>query len=233
MNNKKIEYLAWDSDFFRKKIGRVLINNSDNLLNILEYAKKDGYQLIYAFGNQDFFVNEKKLKQFNGHLADRKVVYEKEIKVKVEQAAFISEYKSDKLIPELEQLAYISGEYSRFKLDKNFEEIDFYRMYKIWLKKHLKTDNIFVAKENDVIKGMMILRIDDKKGHLNLLAVSPDTRGKGYARALISACENKILSKGVSKVTLPTQLDNTQACNLYEKYGFKIEEIVNIYHFWL
>jgi len=233
MNKEKIQYLDWDSDFFNKKIGRVVVENSDDIAIILQEAKNIGYQLIYVFGNKNFFVDDKTLQQFNGHLADRKVVYEKKIETIQEQVPVVSEYTSAELTPELEKLAYASGEYSRFKLDKNFAEDDFYRMYKIWAEKHLSTDKVFVAKENGAIKGMMVLQIDAEKGHLNLLAVSPDARGKGYARALISVCENALLNQGISIVDLPTQLDNMQACKLYEKYGFQIKEITNIYHFWL
>ena len=236
MNNSKIEYLAWDSDFFMKKIGRISVENSDNLANILEEAKNVNYQLTYVFGNKDLFVSDKILKQFNGHLADRKVLYEKDVETVKKQVIFVSEYKDNKLNDELEELAYISGEYSRFKLDNNFEENDFYRMYKIWIEnsvKHLNTDNVFVAKEKDTIKGMVTLKVDAEKGHIGLIAVSPDMQGKGYGKALINACENELLSKGITKLEVPTQSNNIQACKFYEKCDFKIKEVTNIYHFWI
>jgi len=236
MSNKKLEYLAWDSDFFMKKIGRILVENSDNLTNILEDAKKTDYKLVYFFGKNDFFVDDKILKQFNGHLADIKVLFEKNIENEQKESIFISEYTSNELVPELEELAYISGEYSRFKLDKNFDKDDFYRMYKIWIENSVKrqnADNVFVAKENDIIKGMVTLKVEKEKGQIGLIAVSPDTQGKGYGKALISACESELWNKNILKLKVPTQLDNKQACDFYEKYSFQIKEITNTYHFWL
>jgi len=236
MINEKIEYLTWDSDFFKKKIGRVLAENSEEIINVFEEAKKDNYQLIYVFGNENLFVDEKILKQFNGHLADRKVLFKKNIESKKEQTSFVSEYTGNELTTELEQLAYESGKYSRFKTDKNFAENDFYRMYKIWIENSVKkqiADKVIVVKENDIIKGMVTLKIDSEKGDIGLIAVAPDTQGKGYGKVLISACENELLSKNIFKLEVPTQLANTQACRFYEKCGFEIKEITNIYHFWL
>ena len=236
MNNRKIEYLSWDSDFFNKKIGRILTENTDNLTQILEDAKSANYQLVYVFGNKDFFVAEEILTQFSGKLIDRKVSFEKNIENAQERPVFISEYTSNELTAELEELAYISGEYSRFKLDKKFETNDFYRMYKIWIENSVKrkiADNVFVAKENDTIKGMVTLKVGKEKGQIGLIAVSPDTQGKGYGKALISACENELLSKEVYKLEVPTQIDNQQACLFYEKCGFQVKDITNIYHFWL
>ena len=236
MNNPKIEYLAWDSDFFQKKVGRIVAENTDCIENLLNETKNNNYQLIYIFGKKDFFIDDKILKQFNGLLADRKILYEKEIFELVQSSPIVSEYKNKELISELEQLAYISGEFSRFKLDKNFDKNCFYRMYKIWMENSLKkqiADNIFVVKENDVINAMVTLKIDNKRGNIGLIGVSSNTQGKGYGKALINACENELLNKDISKLEVPTQYNNTQACKFYEKCGFKIKEITNIYHFWL
>ena len=233
--DNKIEYLAWDSDFFQKKIGQVSVDNSDNIINILEEAKKTGFQLIYLFGNSNFFVDKEILKQFNGKLVDIKVLFEKNLDINKIQTFVDLEYKSNILTSDLEQLAYISGEYSRFKLDKNFQKDDFYRMYKIWIEnsvKHKIADKVFVVKENDEIKGMVTLKIYSTRGHIGLLAIAPDSQGKGYGKMLISACENELLRKGIFKLEVPTQLHNS-AIKFYEKCDFLIEKVTNIYHFWL
>ncbi len=236
MNNTGINYLTWDSDFFGKKTGQVPVKNTNHIVSVLQRAKEAGYQLIYVFGNRDFFIDEKILKQFNGRLVNRRVLYEKRIGEIKAQPLIVSEYKSDKLTPELEQLAYESGKYSRFRLDENFTENDFYRMYKIWIENSLKrktADKVFVVEENGQIKGMITLKIMEKEGHNGLLAVLPGMKGKGYGKALISACESELLSKGIHKLKLPTQLENKQACKFYEKCGLQAKEITNVYHFWL
>jgi dTDP-4-amino-4,6-dideoxy-D-galactose acyltransferase len=94
-------------------------------------------------------------------------------------------------------------------------------------------DNVFVVKENDVIVGMIMLKIEGATGHLNLLAVAPEMQGRGYGKALINTCEKALFDKNIFNIELPTQVDNLPACKFYEKYGFKVKTITNIYHFWL
>ena len=236
MNNERIKYLAWDSDFFGEKTGRIYANDNNCLKEVLLKAQNDDYKLIYAFADKDFHIDKNILRQFNGHLADRKILYEKSIVNTKENMLFVSEYENNELLPELEQLAYGSGTYSRFKQDKNFQTDDFYRMYKIWIENSIKkqnADNVFIVKEGIDIKGMITLKTGQEKGGIGLLSVSPDSQGKGYGQALIIACENKLLNKGIFILDVPTQADNIQACKFYEKCGFQIKEIANIYHFWI
>jgi ribosomal protein S18 acetylase RimI-like enzyme len=232
----QIEYLTWDSDFFEIKTGRFFVKSPTCFERVLLEAQHLGYMLVYAFVEKDILIDESILKKFNGHLADRKIIYEKRIKEKVENPNFISEYTDDNLCLDLEQLAYESGKYSRFKLDKNLSKDYFYRLYKTWIEKSIKkqiADNVFVVKENNVIGGMVTLKVDNEKGHIGLIAVSPDSQGKGYGKALINACENQLIDKGISELDVPTQGDNIQACKFYEKCGFQIKETINIYHFWI
>ncbi|MDR0559103.1 MAG: GNAT family N-acetyltransferase [Prevotellaceae bacterium] len=236
MCKSAIKYLSWDSIFFNKKIGKIDITNLLNLSKLLKLAQQEDYKLIYVFDNKGFFVEENILRQYNGKLVDKKILFEKSLSVISDSPNSVVFYEEFDLTPELENLAYISGEYSRFKRDKNFAENDFYRMYKTWIEnsiKHQIAESVFIAKENGLIKGMATLKIDEKVGHIGLLAVSPDTQGKGYGKALIQACENEALTKKITTIEVPTQFDNRQACCFYEKCGFKIKSITDIYHFWL
>jgi len=242
MYNNQIEYLSWDSDFFLKKIGRLLITDVNNLESFLKEAITNGYQLIYVFGDKEFFIDNDILLKYNGKLIDKKIVYEKRITEAerrlptITMGINISEYINNELTEELEQLAYISGNYSRFKLDNNFKGNDFYRMYKIWMEKSIKhqiADNVFIATENKIIKGVVTLKKDGNKGNIGLISVSTDMQNKGYGKALILACENELWQKSIYKIEVATQAENIQACKFYEKSGFQIKEINNIYHFWL
>lgn len=236
MYNEQIEYLVWDSNFFKKKIGSIFVKNIDSLKEILKESTISGFQLVYVFCNNDLFVHDSVLGQYNGKLIDIKILYEKEIKILKEQSIFVSEYKNKELTTELELLAYEAGRYSRFKLDKNFEKNDFYRMYKIWIKEsleHQMADNVFVVKEDDIIKGMITLKDNNENGNIGLCAVSPDMQNRGYGKALVTTCENELYHKGIFKLDVPTQAGNINACKFYEKCGFYKKEITNIYHFWL
>jgi dTDP-4-amino-4,6-dideoxy-D-galactose acyltransferase len=234
--NQMIQHLQWDSVFFENKIGKIDFNKNTNLNELLNTAKNTGYQLIYGFCNENLFVEENILNHFNGKLVDRKVLFEKIAEKTKEQTVAVSEYNDDLITPELETLAYESGRYSRFYLDDNFSKEEFYKMYKIWIENSIKrqiADHVFVVEENNQIIGMVTLKIGEEKGEIGLMAISPDAQGKGYGRALLSVCEKQLKTNNILKLEVPTQLNNKNACMFYEKCGFSIKSITNIYHFWL
>ncbi|HEY5591532.1 MAG TPA: GNAT family N-acetyltransferase [Paludibacter sp.] len=234
----KLEYLSWDSDFFSKKIGRIncQIKNESELLSLLAKAKEEGYQLIYVFGNADLYFDQFFMDKNHAKLVDRKVLYTKSILSTNENTNTVQEYKDFVTTDELESLAYLSGAFSRFRLDNKFETEDFYRLYKTWITKSVSkdmADKVFVVREHDKVVGMVTLKIQQEVGEIGLIAVSESAQSKGYGKDLINTCINAIVSKGIHQIEVPTQMENIDACCFYEKCGFKIKSITNIYHFWL
>lgn len=242
-----IEYLSWDSDFFKKKTGKIVYNkksDAQSLKEILLRARKEEYQLVYVFSREDLYVNEDVLAAFNGRLVDRKIVYSQRLdnnthmedrQVEVDKVK-VYEYPFSSLDPELEKLAYLSGIYSRFRLDENFVEDDFFRLYKTWIEKSVTkeiADRVYVIKENDIITGMITLKYRECWSEIGLIAVSENVQKKGAGKVLLQKCFKDSLKNGVLEIKVPTQMENKLACTFYEKNGFKIETITNIYHFWL
>ena len=234
----KIDYCTWDSSFFNKKIGKIEYDQSPegDLIRLLQTAKEDGYQLIYVFGDEENFVPDAVLNQFNGRLVDRKCLYSRTINADDSCESNAIEYQLTELTYDLESLALLSGTHSRFRLDKGFDKADFYRLYAIWINRSLKkeiADKIFVVAESDKVMGMITMKINEDVGHIGLCAVSEAAQGKGYGGNLIKACVNELVSKKVYQLEVPTQMDNISACRFYEKCGFSIQSITNTYHFWL
>lgn len=234
----EIEYLDWDSNFFKKKIGKILEVNNDEVLlqNTLSKARKDGYELIYVFGSENLILNERTLSHYNGSLVDQKVLYEKSIVDSTELQTFALEYNSSTATEDIITLGYLSGKYSRYFIDKNFNPNDFYRLYKIWVEKsvsHEIANHVFCVYDNETAIGLVTLNSQAQKGTIGLIAVSEGIQGKGIGRALINACINKLVEQKVNTIEVPTQLSNQQACSFYEKCGFSVKSITTIYHFWL
>jgi len=234
----KIDYCTWDSSFFNKKIGKIEYDQSPegDLIRLLQTAKEDGYQLIYVFGDEENFVPDAVLNQFNGRLVDRKCLYSRTINADDSCESNAIEYQLTELTYDLESLALLSGTHSRFRLDKGFDKADFEQLYTIWMTRSLKkeiSDKIFVVAESDKVMGMITMKINEDVGHIGLCAVSEAAQGKGYGGNLIKACVNELVSKKVYQLEVPTQMDNISACLFYEKCGFSIKSITNTYHFWL
>lgn len=234
-----IEYLKWDSAFFQKKIGKIIWPNNNNitaLITLLKQAKKDGYNLIYCFGDESFYLDKAILSEFHGTLVDRKIIFEGTCNQPFSDCSKVEEYKNIESNDSLEKLAYSSGRYSRFKLEPYFNENDFKKLYKIWLLNSLNkkiADKIFVIKENTNIKGLITIGITANAGVIGLLAVDETMKGKGYGTQLINAVKKYLREASISCIEVATQLNNIVACNFYKKNGFSKKSTTNIYHFSL
>lgn len=232
-----IQYLNWDSVFFDIKTGRINFTSDLKLEDALRLAQNEGYKLIYVFGDKDFFLKNDLLERFNGKLVDRKIVFEKDIyNTNILDTTDIVEYKSTEINEALVELALESGKYSRFKLDKNFKNSDFERMYSVWITKSVEKKNadyVFVAKSENNIVGMITLTIENNYAHIGLIAILADQQGKGYGKKLMNKCIETAFINNCEKIQVPTQLDNNQACLFYKSCDFNEKNITNIYHFWL
>lgn len=233
-------YLQWDSQFFGLKIGKIVCNNenyTDELNQLVNLAKRANYSLLYVFSLEHILLNEKELFRNNALLVDRKIVYQLNINkkmIRIDDCIF--DYNKKKLSKDLLNLAYISGQYSRFLLDKKLPENAFENLYKAWIEKSLSkeiADKVFVAQINHKVIGFVTLKTKNEEGQIGLIAVSEQAQRQKIGSKLIDACILYLQEKSMYKLTVQTQLANTRACGFYENYGFKKELITNIYHFWI
>jgi len=236
MQPTEIKLMTWDTDFFQQKIGRIDCYDETELSSLLIQARKENYKLIYVFGNESLFPSQEVLSEFDGSLVDQKVIYENKKLITKEINFPVEEYAFSEINEELEQLAYVSGRYSRFHLDRHFHRFDFYQMYKTWIAKSVSkeiADKVFVVYDKNQICGMITLKISANKGIIGLIAVSDLHRGKGFGQILNDACCNELLQQNINILEVATQKENVNACMFYEKNGFTVQSVTNIYHFWL
>jgi dTDP-4-amino-4,6-dideoxy-D-galactose acyltransferase len=229
-------HLTWDSDFFGKKIGKITISdeNKTTLGNELANAYAENYALMYVFAEKGIEISDEILEKFNGKLVDKKIIYTSNIEdLHTKYFVNISEF-SENQANILYDLAYLSGNYSRFRLDERLGIDNFKRLYREWIDKSVSHEiarKIFVYTEAE-IKGMITLGVKDKTATIGLLAVDESLQGRGVGLSLINACVTYCKIEQIEFLDVPTQLDNEQACRFYEKCGFQAKSVQNIYHFW-
>ena len=68
--------------------------------------------------------------------------------------------------------------------------------------------------------GTVMVGDDGHRGWLYYLAVAPDHRGQGIARALVAAAEDWLRKRGVRKVQLMVRSGN-DATGLYAALGYE------------
>ncbi|GGD54350.1 hypothetical protein GCM10011514_18090 [Emticicia aquatilis] len=228
--------LTWDSNFFGKKIGRIdVADDCIGLVKELEKAFKQQYDLIYVFGDKNTDIPSNILTRFNGKLVDRKITYTAQIEgLRTKSTVEIKEFDNpDSNL--LYDLAYLSGNHSRFRLDKGLGIENFQRLYREWIDKSVSyqiAKKVFVYEDKQQIKGMVTLGVKEQSANIGLIAVDETLQGKGVGMSLIDACVQYCKAENIITLDVPTQLDNIQACRFYERCGFTEKSVQNIYHFW-
>ncbi len=230
-----IEYLQWDSDFFNLKTGRTSLYKAtaSDVSELIEEKQKERYDVVYLFV-QHIDADAKQL-IFNsgGILADNKTTYHKHIDSNddIEVSPTIKIY-NEALTNELLKLAIDSGHKSRFASDPRL--ISFFpELYKQWIEKSLTgqlADVVMVYWHNQQITGFVTAKINNKHGQIGLIAVDAQARGRGIGKQLLQAIHQWYFQQQVESCTVVTQLQNNEACRLYEKTGYTLQSVQEIYH---
>jgi ribosomal protein S18 acetylase RimI-like enzyme len=125
------------------------------------------------------------------------------------------------------------GIYSRFYVDPKVGRERYERLHKLWMNNSVRDNTIFITKKNNYIIGFVSLNEKNERGNIDFIVVDKKHRGKGLATALMIYAHNWFFSKGCANVQADTQENNINACNMYNKLGYKQEKIQKFYHFWL
>ena len=87
-----------------------------------------------------------------------------------------------------------------------------------------------VLEENGEILGYVGASTILDEGNIDVIAVAPSMRKKGYGKLILSELLNKLFSNGITKVFLEVRRKNLPARSLYENLGFiTIGERLNYY----
>lgn len=231
MNIRKLD---WDSNFFGLRIGRADLQTIEDAAELAvkhEVLKKD-YDLLYVFD-----ANHVGFDADNAKLVDKKVLYSKSC----EHKQFFDEvmlYQQHIPNESLYHLAHVSGGYSRFKLDNGLPSGSFEKMYNRWIENACPqkgtNKQIFVYGSFETAKGMITVDYSGDLAHIGLVSVDSDCQHIGIGSKIMSSVEEYLYQLGTIKtLEVPTQKANKDACRWYEKNGFRVESVVDIYHWWL
>ena len=75
---------------------------------------------------------------------------------------------------------------------------------------------LLIAEKEGVIGGSVIAGWDGWEGVIHRLAVVPEFKRQGIARALVQEAESLLFAKGARRVTLQTNLNRAEALGFWE-----------------
>jgi ribosomal-protein-alanine N-acetyltransferase len=120
-------------------------------------------------------------------------------------------------------------------LPENYTDIFFVDLYRRY------PETFIVADENGHTVGYIMCRIEVglsnlgltgivKKGHVVSIAVMPEHRRKGIAKALMTVAMEGMRQYNAKQCYLEVRLTNEAAVELYKKLGFEISRTVHGYY---
>jgi dTDP-4-amino-4,6-dideoxy-D-galactose acyltransferase len=145
----------------------------------------------------------------------------------------IVEYQRDKPTTELLDIAILSGQFSRFRIDPSLPIGSFERLYESWIAKTLESrprDAIYTYQTDGRIAGLITVEWRSENCTIGLLAVLEKYQRRGIATKLIRHVRDVCMAKEVDSIEVKTQLSNTSARCLYLKNSFIEQDRSFLYH---
>ena len=81
-----------------------------------------------------------------------------------------------------------------------------------------------MAEVEGQIVGSIIGTFDGWRGNIYRLAVHPDYRRRGVARALVAEVETRLARQGAKRITALVEKDQPRAMSFWEAVGYRADE---------
>ena len=226
-----IRTLEWDSEWLGLRVGSV-----DPGVSLPDEKELKEFDLVYFFRDPSDKKGLSWMARHQMEPIDRRLEYLLELKTSSTSSSVPELYERGEYDEKLIELGETSFEWSRFKRDSRIGDSKFRLLYRQWMEASLNnklSDFVFVQKdEQEQIAGFAVVKIQEQKSFLVLLAVANAQRKKGCGKALVKKAAAFAISKGAISMSLLTQFENRAARHFFEGLGFQIKSQVNIYHFW-
>ena len=95
-------------------------------------------------------------------------------------------------------------------------------------KQGVQPEWFLVGELDGAVIASVMFGYDGHRGWMNYLAVAPEHRAHGYAKALIAQGEALLLAAGCPKISLLVRRSNAQVLGFYQALGYAQDDVVSL-----
>jgi len=95
-------------------------------------------------------------------------------------------------------------------------------------KLQVRSEWFLVGELNRKIIACVMVGYEGHRGWLNYLAVAPEHRRCGYARAIVAEAERLLRQAGCPKINLQIRTSNHGVLEFYRKLGYSVDDVVSM-----
>ena len=232
--------LAWDSEFFGRRIARLTARRLDPALadEAVTWGKRHGIDCLYFLADADdpetaILAEAHGFRQVDVRLTLERPLEGPPAAADTPDIVVRAAVAGDRAA--LRALARVSHRESRFYQDPAFPRSRCDDLYERWIDNSLngEADAVLVIDHRAAAVGYVSCQLrSEEEGAIDLLAVSARYQGRGWGRALLGASLSWFTARGRRRVSVVTQGRNARARRLYEAGGFTTRGAELWYHRW-
>lgn len=224
-----IRELVWDSAFFGRKMGELVITSGgkSHMKISLDKAKANGFEYLTCKMTAQDTALIRLLESSGFYLADIGVI----LSIRTETFSRKAEAKMEKSIrpatrediPMLKRMIKSLFLESRFYSDPFFTKDEADNLYQTWIENSVKGQTADVVLCIPYAGFVTCKKSAKDAGEVVLIGVRKAMRGKGIGSILMEGARQWFSSQNVRTITVRTQLRNIKAMKFYIESGFSIK----------
>lgn len=239
------ERLAWDSEHFGLRIGRLTARrpSAEELELAAAWCRDHAIDCLYLLADAADPTAVRRAEEAGFGLVDVRVTLERALGPGDREAAAGAAIRPASVPGDLVALGAIAATAhrgTRFYNDPGFPDADCERLYRAWIDNSARgwAGAVLVAEAAGSAgsasepAGYVTCHLDGTDGSIGLIGVAAGHRGAGLGGALVAAALGWLADRGANRAEVVTQGANVAAQRLYQRAGFVTRELGLWYHLW-
>lgn len=231
------QLLAWDSEFFGRRIARVTARclEPGQMDELREWVRHEKVECLYYLADAADTTSVRVAEDAGFRLTDLRVTRVLEPLPSPSGKLEGIRPARPEDIPALRAIARVSHGDARFFHDPKLPPERCAALYETWIERACegRADHVWVAEQDGLAVGYMTcVLVPPATGSLDLSAVASERRGSGIGERLVRASLGWFVRQGCREARVVSQARNLSAARLFERVGFRTASVELWYHLW-